>query len=142
MSTATLTTDLPASKPPLASNWVRMFLIALTAVGIPALLIRLYAGLNITALGSVVPWGVWVAFYIYFIGLSAGSFLLSSLIFVFKNEELEPVGRLAVVQAFACLITGLVFIFLDLGHWERFWHVMAYPPWGSVLAWEIWFYNA
>lgn len=142
MNTATLSSDLPAAKQPLASAWVRLFLVALTAVGIPALIYRLYAGLNVTALGSVVPWGVWVAFYIYFIGLSAGSFLLSTLIFVFKNEKLEPVGRLAVVQAFACLITGLVFIFLDLGHWERFWHVMVYPQWGSVLAWEIWFYNA
>ena len=142
MSTPTLSSDPPAAKPPLASNWVRMFLVALAAVGVPALIYRLYEGLHVTALGSVVPWGVWVAFYIYFIGLSAGSFLLSSLIFVFKNEKLEPVGRMAVVQAFACLITGLVFVFLDLGHWERFWHVMVYPQWGSVLAWEIWFYNA
>ena len=114
---------------------------ALALAGLPALFYRLDRGLGVTHLGSVVPWGIWVAFYIYFIGLSAGSFLLSTLIFVFKNEKLEPVGRLAVFQAFACLLTGLVFILIDLGHWTRFWHVIVYPQWRSVLAWEIWFYN-
>lgn len=116
--------------------------IALALAGLAATLYRLKEGLGVTHLGSTVPWGLYVACYIYFIGLSAGSFLLSSLVFVFGNKSLEPLSRLAVFQAFVCLILGLVFIFLDLGHWERFWHVIVYPQWHSVLAWEIWFYNA
>jgi Ni/Fe-hydrogenase subunit HybB-like protein len=117
-------------------------LLALLAVaGLAVLSYRLERGLGVTRLGSVVPWGLWVAFYIYFIGLSAGSFLLSTLIFVFRNKRLEPVGRLAVLQAFACLLTGLVFVLIDLGHPGRFWHVLVYPQWNSVLTWEIWFYN-
>jgi len=83
---------------------------------------------------------LWVALYIYFIGLSAGSFLLSTLVFVFGNKLLEPIGRLAVLQALVCLLAGMAFIFIDLGHWERFWHVFVYPQWNSVLAWEIWLY--
>ena len=35
---------------------------------------------------------------------------------------------------------GLFFVFIDLGHPERFWHTLAYPQWNSVLAWEIWLY--
>lgn len=137
MSTASMT--VPSTTR--AVRWSLPLLGIVALVGLPALFYRLHAGLGVTHLGSVVPWGVWVAFYIYFIGLSAGSFLLSSLVFVFKNEKLEPVGRIAVLQAFFCLITGLVFIFIDLGHWQRFWHVIAYPQWNSVLEWEIWFYN-
>ena len=34
--------------------------------------------------GSVVTWGLWVAAYIYLSGLSAGSFLISSLVYVFN----------------------------------------------------------
>ncbi|MBI3910279.1 MAG: polysulfide reductase NrfD [Armatimonadetes bacterium] len=112
----------------------------LAVVGLPVLFYRLGAGLGVTRLGSGVPWGLWVAFYIYFIGLSAGSFLLSTLIYVFKNEKLEPLGRLAVLQAFVCLVTGMTFILVDLGHWERFWHPLVYPQWRSVLTWEIWAY--
>jgi molybdopterin-containing oxidoreductase family membrane subunit len=131
--------ELPVQRNPL--RLVLWLLGLIAAIGLPALIYRLYAGLGVTHLGSVVPWGLWVAFYIYFIGLSAGSFLLSTLIFVFKNEKLEPVGRLAVFQAFVCLLTGVTFILIDLGHWKRFWHVITYPQWRSVLAWEIWFYN-
>jgi len=115
---------------------------ALALAGLVPLGYRLASGLGVTNLGSVVPWGVWVSFYIFFIGLSAGSFLLSTLIFVFGNKKLEPVGRLAVIQAFFCLLTGLIFVWIDLGQWQRFWEVMVYPQWHSVLAWEIWFYNA
>lgn len=114
----------------------------LALVGIGVLFYRLSEGLGVTNLGSIVPWGLWVAFYIFFIGLSAGAFLLSTLVFVFGVKALEPLSRLAVVQAIVCLALGLAFIFIDLGHWERFLNVMIYPQWQSVLAWEIWFYNA
>jgi len=116
--------------------------VSLAVVGTGILVYRLKEGLGITRLGNTVPWGLWVAFYIYFIGLSAGSFLLSSLVFVFGYKSLERLSRLAVFQAFICLLLGLVFIFVDLGHWERFFYVLIYPQWHSVLAWEIWFYNA
>ena len=33
---------------------------------------RLLFGLNPVAFGSYVPWGLWVAFYLFFLGLSAG----------------------------------------------------------------------
>lgn len=116
-------------------------LLILAAIGLYALWFRLQYGIGITHLGTGVPWGLWVSFYIYFIGLSAGSFLLSTLVFVFRNKKLESLGRLAVLQAFVCLLVGLAFISIDLGHIERFWHVIRYPQWHSVLAWEIWFYN-
>jgi len=140
--TTNATSTQPVQHTHRAIKWSLPLLAIVALIGLPTLYFRLQEGLGVTRLGSVVPWGVWVAFYIYFIGLSAGSFLLSTLIYVFKNETLEPVGRIAVLQAFACLVTGLIFIFIDLGHWERFWHVIAYPQWNSVLAWEIWFYNA
>jgi molybdopterin-containing oxidoreductase family membrane subunit len=119
---------------------VLLLLGPLAVAGLAVLFYRFSQGLGVTRLGSVVPWGLWVAFYIYFIGLSAGSFLLSTLIFVFNNKWLEPVARLAVLQALVCLVTGMVFVFIDLGHWQRFWHVFVYPQWNSVLAWEIWLY--
>lgn len=62
------------------------------------------------------PWGLWVAFYIFFIGLSAGSFLLSTTVYVFRSDRLAGVGRLGLVQALACLAAGLAFISVDLGH--------------------------
>ena len=112
----------------------------LSAAGLVGLGIRLAEGLRVTNLTSAISWGLWVALYIYFIGLSAGSFLLSTMVYVFGMHRFERVGRVALLSAFFALGGALVFIWLDLGHPWRFWHPFAYPHFGSVMAVEIWLY--
>ena len=92
--------------------------------------------------GSYVPWGLWVAAYIYFVGLSAGAFLLSSLVYVFKVRILEPIGRLSLVMAVITLFMALLSIWFDIGHMERFWYVFVRPNFRSMMAWMIWMYTA
>jgi len=94
-------------------------------------------------LGSRVTWGLWVAMYIYFIGLSAGAFLLSSLVYVFKMKIFEKVGKLALITALITLICALLSIWFDLGHQWRFYEVFTTPNLPrSVMAWMIWLYTA
>ncbi len=56
---------------------------------------RLLHGDQATDFSSYIPWGLWVAAYIYFSGLSAGAFLLAAAIYVFRIRVLEPISRLA-----------------------------------------------
>ncbi len=119
--------------------WTLLGVVAV--VGMAALYVRITQGLKVTNLTSLVPWGLWVAFYIYFIGLSAGSFLISTMIYVFGLKRFEPIGRIALFAAFIALSTGLIFIWIDLGHMERFWTVFVNRSATSVLEWEIHFYN-
>lgn len=91
--------------------------------------------------GSVVTWGLWVAAYIYFIGLSAGSFLISSLVYVFNVKRFERIGRLAVFTAVVTLFLALLSIWADLGHMARAWHVLVYANFKSPMAWMIWLYS-
>src|SRR3972149_5432783 len=95
-----------------------------------------------TDYGSVVPWGLWVAVYIYFVGLSAGAFLVSSLVYVFNIKRFERVGRLALFTAVVPLIPALLSISADLGHPFRAWYVMIYANFESPMAWMIWLYSA
>lgn len=92
--------------------------------------------------GSIVPWGLWVAAYIYFIGLSAGSFLVSSLVYVFNIKRFESIGRVALFSAVVTLLLALLSISADLGHPFRAWHVLVYPNFRSPMAWMIWLYSA
>jgi len=105
------------------------------------LYLRITTGHQLANYGSIVPWGLWVAQYIYFIGLSAGSFLLSSLVYVFGVKRFEPIGRLAVFTAIVSLLLALFTIWMDIGHLERFWHVFVYPNFTSPMAWMIWLYT-
>ncbi|MDI6879086.1 MAG: polysulfide reductase NrfD [Desulfitobacteriaceae bacterium] len=117
-----------------------LLLFILTVVGFWALGVRFINGMSVTNLTSYFSWGLWVVFYIFFIGLSAGSFLLSTMIYVFKMHALEKVGRLSLMSALFALIAGLSFVLIDLGHPERFWYTLVHRNMSSVLEWEIHFY--
>ena len=128
-----------------ASGLKRLFWIigaVLFAAGLVGWWDRLAYGHLNANYGSVVTWGLWVAAYIYFIGLSAGSFLISSLVYVFNMKRFERLGRLALFTAVVTLFLALLSIWVDLGHMLRSWHVIAYANFKSPMAWMIWLYSA
>jgi molybdopterin-containing oxidoreductase family membrane subunit len=127
------------------SRLKRSFWIAgatLFALGLLGWYDRLAHGHQNAAYGSIVTWGLWVAAYTYFSGLSAGAFLISSLGYVFGVRRYERIGRLALFTAVVTLFLALLSISVDLGHMGRAWHVMAYPNFKSPMAWMIWLYAA
>lgn len=119
--------------------WMLSLVIAFLAGG-GAVLYRIIEGLSVTNLSTFVPWGAWVAFYIFFVGLSAGAFLLSTLIFVFGMEQYERVGRYALFTALISMIVALAFIALDLGRIDRAFNAMTYWNALSILSYEVRFY--
>ena len=126
---------------PLTVTLGAVWLVAFAA-GLYGLTQRLLSGHEQANYGSYVPWGLWVAQYIYFVGLSAGAFLLSSLIFVFGLKRLEPIGKLALFTATITLCCALLVIWLDLGHPFRFWKVYVNAQPTSMMAWMVWLYTA
>jgi len=124
-----------------ASNWIYwVILIAVTLVGFSALGVRLVEGLRSTGLTSIVSWGLWITIYIFLIGISAGSFLLSTLVYVFGFKQFEKTGKIAVFTALLSLLGGLIFVAIDLGHIERFYQIFISPSPTSVLTYVIFFY--
>ena len=120
--------------------WVLWALLAV--FGGVGIIERLFLGHRLSAYTSYVPWGLWVAAYIYFIGLSAGAFLLSSLIYVFGVRRLDQIGRLSLYVAVVTLLMALLTIWFDIGHMERFWEVFSRPQFHSMMAWMVWLYTA
>lgn len=116
------------------------FLGAALLFGIFGVWQRLTTGLASTDLTSQMPWGAWVALYIFFVGLSAGAFLLSSLVYVFGMYQFERIGRAALLSAVVSMFVALAFIGMDLGRFDRalltFWHFHFTSP----LSWEVRFY--
>jgi Ni/Fe-hydrogenase subunit HybB-like protein len=118
-----------------------VLLIVATAAGIWEMVAKFVNGPIEEGTTQLVPWGIWVSGYIFFLGLSAGSFLISTLIYVFGVKQLEEVGPAALVQALGCLLLGGVLIVLDAGHPERMYMVLAHFNPTSVMAYMGLFYN-
>jgi len=111
-------------------------------IGLIGVYQRIIGGETLTNYGTYVPWGLWVAAYIYFIGLSAGAFLLSTMVYVFKIEILKPIGKLALFTALITLIAAMLLIWSDLGHPLRAWRLMFKTNFGSMMGWMAWLYSS
>ena len=131
------TTDLVSRARLLWALWVLAAII-----GGLGFLERLLHGDQATDFSSYIPWGLWVAAYIYFTGLSAGAFLIAAATYVFRIRVLEPIGRLALLLAAVTLPMGLLMIGFDLGHLERAYLIIVRPQFHSMMAWMVWLYAA
>ncbi|MBM3182983.1 MAG: hypothetical protein FJZ83_03005, partial [Chloroflexi bacterium] len=75
---------------------------------------------------NVIPWGMPIVLAIYFIGLSAGSLILSSLTYVFGKVEYKPIARMAVFLAIVLIFGAMISIAVDLGRPEKFWRLFMF----------------
>jgi molybdopterin-containing oxidoreductase family membrane subunit len=98
-------------------------------------------GTHATGLGSYTPWGIGVAFYLLFLGFSAGGLLLTLLIEVFGYKQFKPLVGVAVWQVLVSEVCAGIAIILDLGHWERIWRFIISPSPTSPMFWMLVFFN-
>jgi Ni/Fe-hydrogenase subunit HybB-like protein len=100
-----------------------LFLLSGTYAGV----LRFTKGLaGATNLSDTFPWGLWVGFDILCgVGLAAGGFTVSALVYILHREKYRPLARPAVLTAFIgylLVVGGLMF---DLGRPWAIWHPMV-----------------
>lgn len=76
-------------------------------------------GIWVTGMYTRAPWGLQIVMAVYYIGLSAGSLVISGLYGVFGKLEYKPFARIAVYIAMLFLIAGLLSILTDQGRMDR-----------------------
>ena len=102
------------------SYWVTVGILAAATVGgLIATLVMDRHGLYLSGMTNRVPWGLQISMAIFYIGLSAGSLVVSGLYGVFGKMEYKPFARIAAYLAMLFLIAGLLSIFTDQGRIDR-----------------------
>lgn len=99
---------------------------AMMAVTVTSFLVIYLQGQQEGGITNAIPWGMLITLAIYFIGLSAGAIIISSLSYVFHRQEYEPVGRLAVLLGLLMMAGAMLSILLDLGRPEKFWRLFMF----------------
>lgn len=114
---------------------VWLFLLVWGATGVMQ---RFTMGHKLANYGSYVPWGLWVAAKVYFVGLGVGTSLFAWAVIAFKIEKLKSVIKPSLLISIACLVGGMTIITFDLGHMFRSFEVFYRPNFKSMLAIATW----
>lgn len=108
--------------------------------GLYAAYVRFTQGLGAaTNLNDDFPWGLWVGFDVVCgVGLAAGGFTISAIVYIFRLEKYRPIAKPAVLAAFIgylMVVGGLLF---DLGLPWRLWHPLVMWNHHSVMFEVSW----
>ena len=106
-------------------------------VGTLGMGVRLIFGHVYMAYGSYVPWGLWVAFDLVFLGLTAGAWIIAVLTYGFGMKRFERLGPLSVLTLLVSLLCEGIIISLDLGHPLRVYRFLVTPSFTSMLTWLV-----
>lgn len=125
----------PASSPRWA-GWLSALTLAVLW-GLAAWIYQLTQGLAATGMRDVVSWGMYIFTFAYFVGLSAGGLIMASSAEVFGVRSLQPLSRLGVLTAAACVAVSGLIIIPDLGRPDRILNLFIHAHWGSPLIWDV-----
>jgi molybdopterin-containing oxidoreductase family membrane subunit len=110
-------------------------------LGLYGLFVRLFIGERDVNYGSYVVWGLWVAMYLFFAGVSTGAYMIATLDYLFDIPLFKGTGKFALWGALVTMPAALMTIGMDLGHMERIWKVYVQPNFFSLLAQMVWGYT-
>ena len=115
-------------------------LAAVTALGFYAYILEHKYALS--GLSNRVPWGIVNAGIPYFIGLSAGSLIVSALSGVFNIKKYKVFSRIAAYMAAAWIIAAILSIALDIGKLYHFMNAVRYFNPTSIFSWNAFLYSS
>ncbi|MBL7646176.1 MAG: polysulfide reductase NrfD [Candidatus Hydrogenedentes bacterium] len=98
-------------------------------------------GLQTTGMTDQVSWGAYIANFTFLVGVAAASVMLVIPAYIYRNKDMHDIVLYGELLAVAAIIMSLLFVVVDLGRPDRFWHLI---PWvgvfnfpGSLLSWDV-----
>ncbi|MEK9145524.1 MAG: NrfD/PsrC family molybdoenzyme membrane anchor subunit, partial [Elusimicrobiota bacterium] len=122
--------------------WLWMSLLAaVSLLGLNSYAKQFVYGLSVTGMSDQVSWGLYIANFTFLVGMAAAAVMLVIPVYVYKDETLHEVVIFGELLAVAVIVMCLLFVTVDLGRPDRFWHMI--PGIGrfnwpiSMLSWDV-----
>ncbi len=115
------------------------------AVGSYGVFASLTTGTTGTNLTSPIPWGLGVATYLFFLGLSGGGLLLALLTSPLGGATNKHLQSLTGLAAWCVVVTEIcagIAIATDLGQWPVLYRFLIAPGLTSPMAWMFFWFTA
>ena len=120
--------------------WVS-FLAALVIWGGLAYVEQLRNGLIVTNMRDQVSWAFYIGNFTFLVGVAAAAVVLVIPAYVYHWKPIKEVAILGEILAISAITMCLLFVTVDMGRPERFWHLipglgrMNFP--NAMLAWDV-----
>jgi len=114
-----------------------IFFMAWILLGGYALYLQITKGHGITGMRDNVVWGLYIANFIFFIGISYAGAVISGILHILKVEWRKPIIRIAEMITVIATIIGPVYILLCVGRLDRLHHLFIYPRLQSPITWDV-----
>ena len=105
--------------------------------GIALWAMQLAGGMVQTGMRNLNSWGLYITSFMFFVGLSAGGLIISSVPKAFGIQGFGGICKVAVMSSIACTVTAIGLVVVDMGQPFRVWELFVYSNLGSPLMWDI-----
>jgi len=147
MDTVRLLTDFVTGSARLVSKgnryywaWVTLLLVLIFSGGL-AYWDQVSLGLVTTGMRDQVSWGLYIGNFAFLVGVAAAAVVLVIPAYIYDWKPIREIVIYGELLAISAIIMCLLFVFVDIGRPDRFWHLL--PPFGhlnfpeSLLAWDV-----
>jgi molybdopterin-containing oxidoreductase family membrane subunit len=121
---------------------------ALIGCGLAAFLYQVREGFGVTGLNHPVMWGLYIATFVFWVGIAHAGTLISAILFLFRAKWRNAVNRSAEAMTVFAVIVAALFPLLHLGRVWKFYFIIPYPNqrglwvnFKSPLVWDLFAIN-
>lgn len=100
-------------------------------------MVQLSGGMIQTGMRNLDSWGFYITLFMFFVGLSAGGLIISSIPNAFGMKGFGDISRVAIWTSICCTCVAIGFVVVDLGGPLRLWELFVYSNLSSPLMWDI-----
>ncbi|MES9958179.1 MAG: NrfD/PsrC family molybdoenzyme membrane anchor subunit, partial [Sedimenticola sp.] len=103
--------------------------------------VQIANGMIVTNLTDQVTWGVYLANFVFMVGVAAAAVTVVFPAYVYKHHDLHKVVVLGEMLAIAAVVMCLLFVTAHMGRPDRIWHI--FPVIGifnwphAMLTWDV-----
>lgn len=116
--------------------WIA-FLLGVIAWGAWALYLQITKGHIVTGMRDHVVWGIYIANFIFFIGISYAGAVISGILYLVDAPWRKPIIRIAELITVISTIIGPVYILLCVGRFDRLHYLLIHGRLQSPITWDV-----
>jgi molybdopterin-containing oxidoreductase family membrane subunit len=118
-----------------------LLLLVLAAIGAGAFAYQVRHGFISTNMRDQVSWGFYIGNFAFLVGVAAAAVMLVIPAYIYHWKPIKEISIFGELLAISAIVMALLFVIVDIGRPERFWHLMPgvgllnWPR--SMLSWDV-----